>query len=195
MLPGSPALFGHEAAGLLQEAFPVFQKPYLYKCPWAPTYFQTTCDGTTFARYLYATDFGGGTVFATGTRREAQQNIQRCLSSGAVPYDPEQEDWAFRQVQSLWSLRASEVERLENYTACFPTTMDGQPYVRALKCAAFPKVFVVNGLAGGGIARGPGAGQAAYRLVVGALHGGAVRVSVWTSLFLTLRSILQTRTW
>jgi hypothetical protein len=72
--------------------------------------------------------------------------------------------------------------------------MTGQPYVHALECAGLPNVFVVNGLAGGGIARGPGAGQAAYRLVVGALSGGAVRVSVWTSLVVTLMSILHTRT-
>ena len=67
--------------------------------------------------------------------------------------------------------------------------MDGQPYVRALKCAAFPNVFVLNGLAGGGIARGPGAGQATYRLVVSALSSGAVRIGVWLSMVLILPSI------
>ena len=56
---------------------------------------------------------------------------------------------------------------MENYTACFSTAMDGQVHAKQLRrCRGrYPRLYVLNGLAGEGITRGPGAGLHIARLI------------------------------
>ena len=71
----------------------------------------------------------------------------------------EYESWAQRTIKSIYGAAASNLTLIENYTACFPTAPDGEPITAAVGCGGWPNLFVLNGLAGGGIARGPGAGE------------------------------------
>ena len=98
-----------------------------------------------------------------------------------MPYELHHEEWALERTVRLFGIKKGghgygsgndKVTRVENYTACFPTTMDGQIYAKQLtKCRGmFPRLFVLNGLAGEGIARGPGAGLYMAQLVGKALN-------------------------
>jgi hypothetical protein len=51
--------------------------------------------------------------------------------------------------------------------------MDGHIYAKALPCDGYPHLYVLNGLGGGGIARGPGGGSHVAKLVSAALGYGS----------------------
>ena len=155
-------------------------------CPWAPSgaeAFVTECEGITFARYLYAAQWDG-TTFATGTRRAPQEEPARCWGdswqgggergyyASGVPYDPALEAWALNRSVRIFGLEGSSYTRLENYTACFPVAKDGEVRAIELGCEGYPRLYAVNGLAGGGIARGPAAGEHVARLVAAELGLG-----------------------
>ena len=136
----------------------------------------TGVDAGTWVRYLYATSWGPEeALFSTGTRREPQADPAACLgdsfSAPGVPYEAHHEEWAFERTARLYGVSADDVQRVENYTACFPTAMDGHIFAEQLTACndTYPRLFVLNGLAGGGIARGPGAGLHMARLVAASL--------------------------
>ena len=104
--------------------------------------------------------------FSTGTRREPQANMTNCIcppgsdclpfAAPGVPYELDHEKWAFERAVRLYGLKKEDAARVENYTACFPTGMDGQVYAQQLRrCRGYyPRLYVLNGLAGEGITRG-----------------------------------------
>jgi hypothetical protein len=89
-----------------------------------------------------------------------------------VPYELHHETWALERAARLYGLKKKAVARVENYTACFPTGMDGQVYAKQLRrCRGrYPRLYVLNGLAGEGITRGPGAGLHLAQLIGKALN-------------------------
>ena len=137
--------------------------------------------GDRFANYLYArqwTRSGQPSLLSTGARREPVSDVSRCHGAAYiardVPYRADVERWALEQATTMWNLEASDATLVENYTACFPVTTDGKVHARALACDGLPadSVFILNGLAGGGISLGPGAGEHVARLVGFALGMG-----------------------
>jgi len=215
-LPPTPAsIFSYSVGAVLQEVAPArFQAAYAWSCrDFAPTYFLTSCKGSTWARYLYATVWGRGDQttrgsgdqgyanqshwhnellhpwgseslqFSTGTRREPVENTTHCIcppgsdeclpfAAPGVPYELHHETWAFERAARLYGIKKEAAKRVENYTACFPTGMDGQVYARQLRgCRGrYPRLYVLNGLAGEGITRGPGAGLHLAQLIGKALN-------------------------
>ena len=94
--------------------------------------------------------------FSTGTRREPVENTTHCIcppgssdclpfAAPGVPYELHHETWALERAARLYGLKKRAVARVENYTACFPTGMDGQVYAKQLRgCRGrYPRLYVL----------------------------------------------------
>lgn len=184
--PTTPSLFSYGMGAGFQQILPrTLQAWSVRACTrFAPSYFLTSCNGTTFQRYLYGTAWGAH--FATGTRREPVDEAHKCTGGNnataahargfeapGVPYEKHHEDWALKRAAQLYGIDPAAAERVDHYTACFPTAIDGSIVARQAECPGYPRLFVLNGLAGGGIARGPAAGAHVAQLVAAALARGA----------------------
>ena len=181
--PPSPGVFSYSARSVLPAMLPMFG-PYLQAsrlrgCPWIPAYFLTqTCAEVSdepIAEYLYSRHWGSR--MSTGGRREPISDTSRChgptYSAPGVPYRRDHEAWAWARAASIWGIEDADAVKVEGYTACFPVTTDGRVHAERIACDdTFPNLFMLNGLAGGGIARGPGAGEHVARLVAEALGMG-----------------------
>jgi len=173
-LPATPSgVFAYESFLELQPPGTMFAPCASYM----PHYFMTSCQGDTFARYLYATSWGPDQpTFSTGTRREPVADVEQCIgpthAAPGVPYELEHEEWALRTFADVYGVEPTEAQRIDNYTACYPVARDGSAHVYELPCAVFPRLFVLNGLAGSGIARGAGAGEYLAQLVAASLGEG-----------------------
>jgi len=172
-----------------QEAGIISQKDDKKDCPWAASgagAFLTECNGRTFARYLYATQWDGDS-FSTGTRRNPVEDPERCWGDSwaggdpahgymalGVPYNPDLDLWPLERAVKAFNIVKSTYRVVENYTACFPMAKDGEMHIKPLPCDGYDNLFVLNGLGGGGIARGPAAGRRVAQHVAAALgHGEA----------------------
>ena len=103
------------------------------------------------------------------------EDPSRCLgtthAAPDVEYSLEHEAWAWGRASGIYGLRpaVASAERIQNYTACFPVATNGAVFAGPLRCAPYPNLFLLNGLASGGIAQGPGAGLYLSRIVATAL--------------------------
>lgn len=117
-------------------------------------YFLTRCDGEDLATYVYAKARPAQLV--VGTRREIVE-LAKCGSGFDDTLAAQARDLAFR----AFGVGPQAPRLTSSYTACFPVASDGQVQTAQLG----PRLFEINGLAGGGIARGPGAAMRLASLI------------------------------